>query len=162
VAPYVTDPATDAPLPFEEMARLLRGKIKYVFVIFNENHSFDNEYGTFPGVDGLYSDGTKPRAAADTPGFTQTFKDLNGTEVTVQPFLIGNEQNATFTDSVDHSHTGLARKIHVVDGTPRMDRFALDEYVKHAKPGNNAAQAMGFQFARLVMSHTDCNTTPFF
>ena len=44
-------------------------KIKYVFVIFNENSSFDHEYGTFPGVNGLYSDGKNPRSAADTPGF---------------------------------------------------------------------------------------------
>ena len=33
-------------------------------VIFNENRSFDHEYGTFPGVDGLYSDGKAPRSAA--------------------------------------------------------------------------------------------------
>jgi phospholipase C len=162
IAPYVTDPATDAPLSFQDMAALLRTKVKYVFVIFNENHSFDNEYGTFPGVNGLYSDGAKPRAADQTLGFTQTFKDLNGTDVTVQPFLIGPAQNASFVDSVDHSHVGLARKIHVVSGTARMDQFALDEYLKYAKPGNNASQAMGLQFARLVMSHTDCDTTPFF
>src|ERR1700732_1761757 len=74
VAPYVIDPAKDAPLTNDEMAVLARKKIKYVFVIFNENHSFDNEYGTFPGVNGIYSDGYKDdvdqvRAAADTPGF---------------------------------------------------------------------------------------------
>src|SRR6202034_933759 len=75
---------------------MLRQKVKYVFVIFNENRSFDHEYGTFPGVNGLYSDGQKPRAAADTPGFTQTYKDVDGNDVTVQPFRIGPEQNATF------------------------------------------------------------------
>src|ERR1700722_3586694 len=57
VAPYVIDPAEDAPLSNDEMAALVREKIRYVFVIFNENHSFVNEFGTFPGVDGLYSDG---------------------------------------------------------------------------------------------------------
>ena len=62
----------------EELIRHLREKVKYVFVIFNENHSFDNEYGTLPGVNGIYSDGAKPRSAADTPGFTQTYKDVNG------------------------------------------------------------------------------------
>src|SRR6516162_3457808 len=36
----------------EELIRQLREKVKYVFVIFNENHSFDNEYGTLPGVNG--------------------------------------------------------------------------------------------------------------
>jgi phospholipase C len=163
IAPFVTDPATDAPLSNADMAALLRTKVKYVFVIFNENHSFDNEYGTFPGVNGLYSDGSKPRAASATPGFTQSFKDLAGTQVTVQPYLLGPQQNSTFLDSVDHSHKGLAMKIDVQqDGTPKMDQFSLDEYLKYAKQGNTASQAMGLQFAKLVMSHTDCDTTPFY
>src|SRR5580658_4491433 len=149
VAPYVVDPAA-APHPSRDaLIRLLREKIKYVFVIFNENHSFDNEFGTFPGVDGLYSDGTKPRSAADTPGFTESYKDINGTNVTVQPFLIGAGQNASFVDSVDHSHKGLAAKLHVVDGVPRMDGFSAVEYQKYARAGNNLSQAQGMQFARL-------------
>ncbi len=162
VAPFVTDPAADPILSNDAMAALVRGKIKYVFVIFNENHSFDNEYGTFPGVDGLYSDGQNPRAAADTAGFTQSYKDVNGNAVTVQPFLIGAQQNASFLDSVDHSHKGLAKKLDVADGTPKMDQFAATEYSKYAKLGNNMSQAQGSQFARLVMAHTDCDTTPFF
>lgn len=146
----------------EDIMELLREKVKFVFVIFNENHSFDNEFGTFPGVNGLYSDGKHPRSAANTPGFTQTYTDLNGTTVTVQPFLLGPQQNSTFRDSVDHSHTGLAKKLHVVNGVPQMDQFALDEYSRLAIPGNNASQAQGTQFARLVMSHIDCDTIPFF
>ena len=42
-------PEQDPPLSNSEMADLVRKKIKYVFVIFNENNSFDHEYGTFPG-----------------------------------------------------------------------------------------------------------------
>src|SRR6202142_2311009 len=103
-----------------ELTDLLRLHIKYVFVIFNENHSFDNEYGTFPGVNGLYSDGQAPRFAANTPGFTQTYIDVNGATVTVTPFLIGPTQNSSVVDSVDHSHTGLATKIHVVNNVPKM------------------------------------------
>ena len=102
----------------------LRKKVKYVFVIFNENRSFDHEYGTFPGVDGLYSDGKKPRAPADTPGFTQTYLDtVTGQTVTVQPFLVGPHENASFKDSTDHSHKGLAAKIDVEmkDGVPTQD-----------------------------------------
>jgi phospholipase C len=162
VATYFIDPATDPTPSNFELIQLLRQRVKYVFVIFNENHSFDNEYGTFPGVNGIYSDGQNPRSAANTPGFTQTYVDLNGNTVTVQPFLIGPQQNATFVDSVDHSHTGLARKLDVVNGVPQMDQFSYDEYYNHAKAGNNASQAQGTQFARLVMSHIDCNTIPFF
>jgi phospholipase C len=145
-----------------ELIENLRHRVKYVFVIFNENHSFDNEYGTLPGVNGIYSDRGKARPASQTPGFTQTYTDVNGNPVTVQPFRIGPQQNATFVDSVDHSHTGLAKKIHAVNGVPQMDQFALDEYGRFAKVGNNASQAQGTQFARLVMSHIDCDTIPFF
>src|ERR1700678_4118651 len=114
VAPYVIDPAKDAALSNDEMAALARKKIKYVFVIFNENHSFDNEFGTFPGANGLFSDGHSPRDAAHTPGFTQTYRDAGGQTVTVTPFRIGSNENASFVDSVDHSHVGLARKLNVV------------------------------------------------
>ncbi|MEH2360141.1 phospholipase C [Nostoc sp.] len=162
VARYLNDPAKEPNLPPKLLKRLLQQRIKYVFVIFNENHSFDNEYGTLPGVNGLYSDGQKPRDPKKTPGFTQTYTDANGMTVTVQPFRIGSEQNATVVDSVDHSHTGLATKLHVVDGKPQMDQFVYDEYTRFASKGGAANIAEGKQFARLVMSHIDCDTIPFF
>ena len=80
-------------------SRRSRQKVKYVFVIFNENRSFDHEYGTLPGVNGLYSDGKTPRSPADTPGFTESYLDTNtGETVTVQPFRLGPEQNSTIKD----------------------------------------------------------------
>ncbi|MEH1769934.1 MAG: alkaline phosphatase family protein [Nostoc sp.] len=162
VARYLNDPGREPQLPPKLLTRLLQERIKYVFVIFNENHSFDNEYGTLPGVNGLYSDGQKPRNSEKTPGFTQTYTDASGATVTVQPFRIGAEQNASAVDSVDHSHTGLATKIHVVDGKPQMDQFVYDEYTRFASKGGAANIAEGKQFARLVMSHIDCDTIPFF
>ena len=162
LARYFNDPRKDPGLSQKELVKLLRKKIKYVFVIFNENHSFDNEFGTFPGVNGLYSDGVKPRPAGQTPGFTQTYTDAGGMKVTIQPFRIGPEQNASVIDSVDHSHTGLAKKIHVMNGRPQMDGFAEDEYRRFASKGGAANIAEGRQFARLVMSHIDCDTIPFF
>lgn len=162
VARYLNDPAKEPNLPPKLLKKLLQQRIKYVFVIFNENHSFDNEYGTLPGVNGLYSDGQKPRDPKKTPGFTQTYTDANGVNVTVQPFRIGSEQNASAVDSVDHSHIGLATKIHVVDGKPQMDQFVYDEYTRFASKGGAANIAEGKQFAHLVMSHIDCDTIPFF
>ena len=141
----------------------LREKIKYVFVIFNENRSFDHEYGTFPGANGLYSDGQKPRSPADTPGFAQTYLDtVTGKTVTVQPFLVGPAQNASFKDSTDHSHKGLAAKIDVQDGVAKMDRFAEVEWRRYATSGGEKGEKQGTQFARLVMAHVDCDTIPFF
>jgi phospholipase C len=154
--------ANPSVVPYANIIPLLQQQVKYVFVIFNENHSFDNEFGTFPGVNGIYSDGLNPRSPANTPGFTQTYQDVNGHSVTVQPFLLGPKQNATFRDSVDHSHTGLATKINVVNGVAQMNQFSLDEYNKYARAGNVASQKEGTEFARVVMSHIDCNTIPFF
>ena len=170
VAPFFvadTDPRwSGADWSADDIAAL-RKKVKYVFVIFNENRSFDHEYGTFPGVDGLYSDGEKPRAPADTPGFTQTYLDtVTGRTVTVQPFLVGPHENASFKDSTDHSHKGLAAKLDVEmkDGVPtaKMDKFAEVEWRKYAGSGSERGEKMGTQFARLVMAHMDCDTIPFF
>jgi phospholipase C len=162
VRPYFNDPAAAPGLPRGRLIQLLQQRIRYVFVIFNENHSFDNEFGTLPGVNGLYSDGLNPRPAGKTPGFTQTYTDVDGNKVVLQPFRIGPAQNASIIDSVDHSHTGLAKKIDVVDGIARMDKFAEDEYSRFASRGGEANIAEGTQFARLVMSHIDCDTIPFF
>jgi phospholipase C len=162
VAPWFADPARDPRLDRDRLVQLLREKVRYVFVVFNENHSFDNEYGTFPGVNGLYSTGTRPRPASETPGFAQDYVDADGATVTVRPFRIGPAENATVIDSVDHSHAGLASKLHVVDGQPRMDRYAWREYRRFAVKGGAASAAQGKQFARLVMSHVDCDTIPFF
>jgi len=161
VKPYFIDPARSPKYSQAEIQALLRKKIKYVFVIFNENHSFDNEYGTFPGVNGIYSDGVNPRSAQNTPGFFQNYTGANGV-VQVTPFLIGPEQNATAVDSVDHSHTGLATKMNLVNGEPTMDKYAYDEYHRFASKGGAANIAEGTQFARLVMSHIDGDTIPFF
>ncbi len=95
-------------------------------------------------------------------GFTQHYTDADGKQVTVSPFRIGPEQNSTFIDSVDHSHAGLAKKLHVTNGLPAMDGFAGDEYSRFASKGGANGAAMGTQFARLVMSYIDCDTMPFF
>jgi phospholipase C len=164
VSPYALSMTLDPVVSNNEMIRLIRNKVKYVFVIFNENNSFDHEYGTFPGVNGIYSDGQNPRSPANTPGFTQTYTDVNGNLVSVQPFRIGPQQNATFQDSLDHSHGGLAKKLDVVLGQAKMDGFSQDEYSARASSSaaSAAAQAQGKQFAELVMSHIDCDTIPFF
>jgi phospholipase C len=42
----------------EDLIQRLRQQVKYFFVTFNENHSFDNEFGTFPGANGLFASAT--------------------------------------------------------------------------------------------------------
>ncbi len=168
IARYFIDPATDPQLPEGAMTALVRARIDHVFVIFNENQSFDHEYGTFPGANGLYSTGVAPRAPAATPGFDQTYTDGEARTVhTVRPFRLGPAENATVSDSVDHTHRGLAAKLRVVDGVPTMGGFAQVEFDgKAASAGGRiksaAGAARGRQFADLVMSYIDCDTIPFF
>ena len=109
LAHYFNDPLKEQAPSQKEIVRLLRQKIKYVFIIFNENHSFDNEFGTFPGVNGLYSDSVHSRPPGRRPDY-QTYTDAKGVKGTVKPFRIGPEQNASVVDTVDHSHPGLARR----------------------------------------------------
>jgi phospholipase C len=56
--------SSEPVLPAAEMAALMRKHIKYVFVLYQENRSFDSYFGTFPGADGLFS-----QPAAQTPGY---------------------------------------------------------------------------------------------
>ncbi len=162
IAPYFNNPITEPKLSVKELVNLLQTKVKYVFIVFNENHSFDNEYGTFPGVNGLFFDGQNARSADKTLGFSQTYKDVSGKLITVEPFRIESVQNSTVVDSVDHSHRGLATKLHVVNQQPHMDQFAYDEYSRFALLGGTANLSKGKQYARLVMSYIDCDTIPFY
>ncbi len=166
---YFIDPATERQLSKSAITQLLREKIKYVFIIFNENNSFDHEYGTFPGVNGIYSDGQQPRSASNTPGFTQTYYDgTTNANVTVKPFRIGPlEYNSSVMDSAQHDHAYVAQKIDVdpATGVAQMDKFASVEYNHYASstsPSSHCAEIEGTQFALLVMSHIDCDTIPFF
>lgn len=164
VMPYFRDWAKEnAPqLTRDQIIARLRAAIKYVFVIYNENESFDHYFGTFPGANGLYSDGRHPRAAKDTPGFTQTYKrSASGETVAVEPFRIGLEENADATDSVDHSRIGLLHKLHIAKHQAAMDQFARGEYERYAVRGGAGNEATGTQLARLVMSYIDCDTIPF-
>src|SRR5579871_1171254 len=54
--------AQTAPAPSSALVRM---RIKHVFVIYQENHSFDNYFGTYPGAENLAT------ALARTHGFRQ-------------------------------------------------------------------------------------------
>ena len=161
IQPFIR-PVPDAMPDRDALVRALRQKVKYVFVIFNENHSFDNEFGSFPGANGLFSDGSAPREPGRTPGFIQSYVGAGGAAMEVRPVRLGPEQNSTFVDTVDHSHRGLAAKLHVDGAKAAMDRFAATEYGRYASRGGPANIAMGRQFAQLVMSYVDCDTIPLY
>src|SRR5208337_766927 len=95
----------------EELVSLIQQNIKYVFVIYQENRSFDSYFGTFPGANGLYS-----QPASQTAGFVQTLVNTDGSTGTISPFRIGPNEYAADTDDIDHSHTRTVAKMDVQSG----------------------------------------------
>jgi len=154
IAPHVTDATTDSSLGTADIVKLLQKKVKYVFVIFQENRAFDQMFGTFPGAHGLFS-----QPESQTPGFTQYLQDTDGNFITIKPFQIGQTQDAWDIDDMSHSHTPLLEKMHVVNGTAAMDNYALVEEGLHYTGAFPTEEAK--QFGYLTMAYIDGNTIPF-
>ncbi len=168
------DPANDPTLSQAQLISLLRHRVKYVFVLFQENRSFDHYFGTFPGANGLFADASasptvrSPAVASNT----QVIYGTNGKAATISPFRIGTTQNAADLDDIDHGHPRMAAKMDLPNntGTPRMDLFALNEQAKRF-PGSpinpTAAQIPAAptlaskQWGELSMAYVDCDTVPF-
>ncbi len=121
----------------------VRSRIKHVFVIFQENHSFDNYFGTFPGADNLASQ------EAQSHGFRQ-FDPMGGSWVT--PFRISDPD----IESPSQARKALEAKMN----GGKMDGFvAVQERLAAKKfPGNAAgARVAGLQ----TMAYYDCDTIPY-
>ncbi|MGO9777218.1 MAG: phospholipase C [Terracidiphilus sp.] len=174
VSAQIIDPASEPAITQAEKLRLIRDKIKYVFVLFQENRSFDFYFGSYPGADGLYAGAGGPYAYGQPPGFTQLLVNTDGSLGIITPFRIP----ATVTDakgktvplypadiaSVNHSHTGIARKIALdANGVAQNSEYALTEEGVTMKDGmpSKAPTLERKQFGELVMAHVDCDTAPF-
>src|SRR5512146_3329177 len=130
IAKYQIAASQEPNLSPQQMTMLLRRKIKYVFVLYQENRSFDSYFGTFPGAEGIFS-----RKPEETPGFYQPLINVDGATSTIHPFRIGPEQHAADTDDVDHSHPMIVAKMDIEGGAAKMNRFALSEEQKFMKSG---------------------------
>ena len=184
-APAVSVPPLQqsAPLSTADKIALLRQKVKYVFVIFHENESFDHYFGTFPGANGLFTApaGTVPANLA--PGFTQAYLDTDLKPITIAPFLLPQavkDMSGKIIPiypadqiTVDHSHQGMANSMHVdpATGVSANDRYAMDQEQLTTTPAGAIITARGVpptavtlaqkQKAQIAMSHIDCDTIPF-
>jgi phospholipase C len=174
VAAHVIDQAAEPEISPDEKLNLIRRHIKYLFVLFQENRSFDFYFASYPGADGLYAGPEGPRTPEQVAGFTQTIVNTDGTLGTVLPFKIP----ATVVDangksvplypadiaSVNHSHVAIARKLDLdTNGVARNSQYALTEEgvtIADGKP-SKAPTLERKQFGELVMAHVDCDTAPF-
>lgn len=120
----------------------LRKRVKYVFVIYQENHSFDNYFGTYPGAENLAT------ALARSHGRRQ-YDPIGKRWIT--PFRITDPDIA----GPSQARAVVFRKF---DGG-KMDGFvSAQERVALAK-GYDAADAQ--RIGALTMAHYDCATIPF-
>jgi len=147
----------------------IQNKVKYVFVLYQENRSFDSYFGTFPGAEGLFS-----QPASQTLGFNQKLVNTDGSLTTIHPFRIGPQDQcpdstvngvaspttcyAADTDDIDHSHPRTVAKMDIQSTGPQMDQFAVTEELKYSPTGNPSLKAK--QMGELAMAHEDCDTVP--
>ncbi len=87
--------ADQSSLTTAQKIALLRQKVKYVFVLFQENRSFDHYFGTYPGANGLLSTytGANPADPYSQPAntfssFNSVIQNVDGSFSTISPFLI--------------------------------------------------------------------------
>jgi phospholipase C len=140
VRPAASRPASPGEVP--PAIRLLRRRIRHVFVVYQENRTFDNYFGTYPGADNLATE------SARRHGFRQY--DPIGKQW-IEPFLI----RAADTADPGHSRPTLLARVH----GGRMDAFVKAEEFERLAAGQSpdAARAGGL----LTMAYVDCNTVPF-
>jgi phospholipase C len=174
VAKYVKPIIHPNTLTTAQQWALLQSKVKYVFVLFQENRSFDFYFGTYPGANGLFS-----QPAANTPGFVQPIVNTDGSVGTISPFLIPQTVTNTNsqvvqlypedTDSVNHGHTAIDAKLDLNgSGVAQNDRYA---FIEEGLKGSLSADGSTYtgtaptlaqkQKGELVMGHVDCTTAPF-
>jgi phospholipase C len=183
VPAFADEDASPGRLTTAQKIELLRKHVKYVFVIYHENESFDHYFGTFPGANGLFTapDGVKP--ARRTPSFVQQYLDTSLNVAKISPFLMPQAVTTASGEivpiypadeiSVDHSHQGMANSLHIdpSTGTAANDRYSLDQEGLTTDASGNIVTPSGAaptaitlaqkQKAETDIGHIDCDTIPF-
>jgi phospholipase C len=136
-------PHPPAPESRDQLVANLRTHIHHVFVIYQENRSFDSYFGNFPGADNLAT------AEARAHGFRQ-WDSIGNTWIS--PFLL----KAADTVDADHARDALLAK---------SDHGKMDDFVgweeKNLVLNSGASPQYARQVGMLTMAHEDCTTVPF-
>lgn len=123
----------------QQLVTNLRAHVHHIFVIYQENRSFDSYFGSFPGADNLAT------AEARQHGFRQW--DPIG-KTWVVPYLL----KAADTSDADHSREALLAK---------SDGGRMDHFVSYEEQNPLATPQLDHQLGLLTMAHEDCSTVPF-
>lgn len=125
------------------LVKRLQNKIKHIFVIFQENHSFDNYFGTYPGSENL---GTH---LAKTHGFTQydfVAKQKQTVFKITNPDILGPDQDRYVLES---KFAG-----------GNMNNFLAGEELDNIKNYHTSRKAAR-QYGLTTMAVYDCDTIPY-
>ena len=121
----------------------LHRKIKHVFVIFQENHSYDNYFGTYPGSENLTT------RLAKTHGYSQydyVAKKMQTVFKITHPDVLGPDQDRYI----------LEEKF---NGT-KMNRFLAGEELDNIN-NYGTSPAVARQYGLTTMAIYDCDTIPY-
>jgi phospholipase C len=135
-------PSPGSPDQSAQFIAALRAHIHHVFVIYQENRSFDFYFGDYPGADNLTT------AEARAHGFRQ-WDPIGHTWLT--PFFLKTPDVA----SPKHSRGNLIAK----SDRGRMDLFVAQEELYLME--NGAPWQYAHQLGQLTMAYEDCHTVPF-
>jgi phospholipase C len=140
-----------APNAGPSMESLIRERVRYVFVIYQENRSFDHFFGTFPGANGIYTPDARahgfeqynPLAKRETQAFRVVAPELG---------LLNNAR--TIVDAGIHGDT--------MDGfvgaqAAWAQSLPLANQRKLGMTGATEAASVGDE----AMAHVDCDTIPY-
>ncbi len=128
----------------DQIDRLLAARIKHVFIIYQENRSFDSEFGTFPGASGIWS------ADAQTHGLRQIDP---GTRRGVTPFRLTDPD-------VYYESNDRRVQLQAFDGG-KMDEFVAAQAGAVLQYEKNATPEQRFDVGAESMYHLDCATIPY-
>jgi phospholipase C len=146
LSPYRPAPAQQP----QSLQALVRSNVRYVFVIYQENRSFDHYFGTFPGANGIYG-------KIGVPGFRQYNPVARRW---TQPFRVTTSQLGLQNNAREIVEAGI-------DGG-KMDGFvgaqakwALGLPAPARKALGMTSDAQAASVGDEAMAYVDCDTIPY-
>jgi len=140
-----------APSQGPSLESLIRERVRYVFVIYQENRSFDHYFGTFPGANGIYTN------AARKHGFRQ-YNPIAKRETqafrVVEPELGLLNNSRTLVDAAIHGGA--------MDGfVGAQIAWAQSLPLERLKELGGMLSAKAASVGDEAMAHVDCDTIPY-
>jgi phospholipase C len=144
-----------------EITRLLRSKIKHIFVIVQENHTFDQIYGLFPGVNGQSVNNLASYQAQQTD--CQYDPETGGCQ---RPFLISaNKSSPSYVPDAPDINGGNNGRY---DQEYSIDRGKMDDFLVDNEAGTpplgptpSPQQIEAHNESLAIEGVYDCNTVPY-